>query len=495
MRQKKKWLGVLCFVLLFVLLFASLQWILQDKGAADADMYARVRQFYREETVPEVVFVGTSHVHCGVNPLVMFQEYGFTGYDFSTPLQELLVSELYVAEALRRDGVRVICLDAREICSYGDPEPYYRKALDPLPLSAEKLRTVRAAKERAARFGFDEDYGSELSYVFPLLRFHDRWKELGPADFGEPENSAGQYGTAHFHGYVPHYQTARADFGSYQADTALRADVMAEQKEILTRIRDACAAADVALVLFKTPSPEWREDYHDLVRGWAEELGLPFLDCNERMEEAGIRPDTDFLDSDSHLNDAGAAKLSRYLGRWLQEQYDLPDHRGEAAYAAWQEDWEVYRQDQAAYRLSGESDWGAYLARLDDPHYRVFVAVRDTIGGDRAPELAAQLQNLGLSENLAGKGAYSYLALIDRGEVLWERLADAPLVYETRLDGQRVRLVSESYAHGNRASILLDRRECFVDQRGVGIVVYDTLLETVADSVTFDLWDGGKAFR
>ena len=70
-----------------------------------------------------------------------------------------------------------------------------------------------------------------------------------------------------------------------------------------------------------------------------------------------------------------------------------------------------------------------------------------------------------------------------------------PLAYETDINGHHVALASESYYQGNRGSIVIDGIERFVDRRGVGIVVYDNVLEDVVDRVTFDLLDGGKVYR
>ena len=39
----------------------------------------------------------------------------------------------------------------------------------------------------------------------------------------------------------------------------------------------------------------------------------------------------------SHINFSGAKKVTRFLGNWLQENYDLKDRHGESGYENWEE--------------------------------------------------------------------------------------------------------------------------------------------------------------
>ena len=45
---------------------------------------------------------------------------------------------------------------------------------------------------------------------------------------------------------------------------------------------------------------------------------------------------------DTHLSSSGAEKISRYLAKYLAENYELSDHRGEKDYLDWEEDYQKY---------------------------------------------------------------------------------------------------------------------------------------------------------
>lgn len=88
-----------------------------------------------------------------------------------------------------------------------------------------------------------------------------------------------------------------------------------------------------------------------------------------------------------------------------------------------------------------------------------------------------------------------YLAIIDGGEVVYERLKDDHLTWSGEVNGHSVKMASESWNLGNFASIEIDGVEQSLNRRGINIVVYDNLLNDIVDCVTFDLWDGGRAHR
>ena len=60
-----------------------------------------------------------------------------------------------------------------------------------------------------------------------------------------------------------------------------------------------------------------------------------------------VDPLTDFSDAEGHLNTAGAAKVTAWLGRWLCEHYELTDRRGSEPAAAWDQSLANVRRQQA----------------------------------------------------------------------------------------------------------------------------------------------------
>ena len=152
---------VICFFIIFFMLFFSIQDVLQAKWNND---YNRVHDFYELKTAPEVVFIGSSHIYCSINPLLLFHEFGLVGHNFSSAGQELSGNLLYVKEAIRIVKPKVIILDVLGIAdvdvSKSMSESNHRKCVDPLPLTINKLEQVHYAVKN------NEQYDSFLSYIF-----------------------------------------------------------------------------------------------------------------------------------------------------------------------------------------------------------------------------------------------------------------------------------------------------------------------------------------
>lgn len=491
----KKAIRIACFMIVLCVLMNSIGEVFQDKWASLSNTYARIKQFYREKTPPEVVFIGSSHIHYNLNPLVMFREFGFDSYDFSSPSQDFSASKLYVEEAIKTYSPKVIAIDVLNLMFFENNEVRHRQALDQIPLSLDKIKNIRYTFKRNEELGLEIEFDSWLSYIFPIMRYHDRWEGLTASDLSWDPNGPNYHGAVHYHGYGPHYAVVQADLGHYDDPVNYNERVLEENRKLLSEIAALCEKKGVELLLIKTPSPAWRRSSHDLVASWADELGIPFLDINERAGELDIDAATDYMDTSHHLNDSGVTKTSLYLGEYLKNTYALEDHRDDPAYAFWNEDWQVYQQDRASYSLARETDWSEYVQRLQNPNYTIYIAARDNLGGASHPELTALFKEIGLSADLEGKDHWGYMAIINGGEVIFEQLSKDALAYEDNINGHHIVLVSEGYTQGNRASIQLDYSERFVNHRGIGIVVYDNVLDSVVDCVTFDLHDVGSAYR
>ena len=58
----------------------------------------------------DVVFIGSSNIHCNVNPNVIWHEYGITSYDYSCDQQELGTSYYYLQQVFETQSPKVVFL-------------------------------------------------------------------------------------------------------------------------------------------------------------------------------------------------------------------------------------------------------------------------------------------------------------------------------------------------------------------------------------------------
>ena len=491
MKLNKNVIKVVCFGLIFCVLFLNIQAIVmqkklfgREKSEPNTNM---IGGFYEEpKNSLDVLFIGSSSMFCNVNPLILFKEEGFASYILGTSSQQLEATYFFLKEGLKRQDPKVVVVDIRSIVYSDDSyhEGYNHFVFDYVPFSFNKLQGIYSTLEYAKN-------DSVVNYLFPIARYHERWQELNRDDLTW-FNMELSYPLK---GYYARYFSRTADYSHYYDKGTLK-KLPKKNRNYLDKIIATCKEENVELLFIKTPmAASWRQDYSDLMSDYLKDSGIPFLDYNTLRDEIGLDSTSDFFDNGKHLNDAGATKVSLHLGQYLKKRYNLPDHRGEDAYRSWNDDWKMYQQDKAAYYLSHETEWQSYLEKLQNSNYTIYLSVKDNIGGVESPELVKQLKNLGLTEDVMDKGPWGYQAIIDKGNVIYEKLADEPMSYEAELNNHEVKLISKGYKQGNSASIQIDQKKYFVNHRGIGIVVYDNVFDEVVDAVTFDLYDCGRAYR
>ena len=100
----------------------------------------------------------------------------------------------------------------------------------------------------------------------------------------------------------------------------------------------------------KSPSlyPIWYDEYEAQIDKYAEEHNLLYINVMEHIDEIGVDWTSDTYDAGLHVNVFGVEKVTDYIGKILQEEYNLTDHRDEAALSkVWEDKCAVYEQRKA----------------------------------------------------------------------------------------------------------------------------------------------------
>ena len=143
-------------------------------------------------------------------------------------------------------------------------------------------------------------------------------------------------------------------------------------------------------------------------------------------DEIGIDFSTDFADS-GHLNVHGAEKVSVYLADYMTAHFDLPDHRGDAAYSSWDL---AARHFNALSELPENDDLTAFFTTANDPNLLITVL----IGGKlKEPvqipqEMLATMQAAGFSRVPDHTGRGTYYAVLRGGMVIQENRSDSEIL-------------------------------------------------------------------
>lgn len=290
---------------------------------------AFIEEYYKEETPHDILFLGDCEVYENISPIVLWREYGITSY-IRGSAQQLVPQSYYLLEdTLRRETPKAVVFNVSAMQQYEqENETYNRMTLDGMAWSASKVKAIRETRMEGEYL---------IEYVFPILRFHSRWTELGRDDL---EYLFEKRQVSH-NGYYMRADVRPA--GEFPA-ARRRSDYSFDHRawEYLDKIRLLCQEKGITLVLMKAPSlyPVWYDQWEDQIQEYAGEHQLAYINCIEKIHEIGIDFSSDTYDGGLHMNVYGAEKMSRYLGELLGRLPGVDDRRTEDGQTELERIWE-----------------------------------------------------------------------------------------------------------------------------------------------------------
>jgi len=128
------------------------------------------------------------------------------------------------------------------------------------------------------------------------------------------------------------------------------------------------------------------------------------------------------------------------------------------------------------------------IENLKSENYLSIISVKDDASTSFTEEMVASMHKIGLQNDLLNCYRKSYIAVIDKGNVIYEALGDERLKYTADLDGVHCEVVSAGFNEGNESQISLNGIDYSNNTRGMNIVVYDKVQKQLISSITFDTW-------
>lgn len=336
--MKKTLILCTCILLATVLCLGFVQLLVTPKYMTSSRDGALIAEYYNEVPDHDVVFIGDCEVYECFTPPTLWQEYGITSYVRGSAQQLIWQSYYLLEETLKRETPKAVVFNVLSI-KYGEPqsEAYNRMTLDGMKWSSSKIDAIHASMTE------EEDF---LSYVFPLLRFHSRWSDLGAEDW--------QYlfhrDRVSHNGYL--MQTAVSPKTSDREGRPLADYTLPEVGfEYLEKMRALCEEKGVEFILIKAPTNNWKyywyDEWEEQIVAWANEKDVDYYNFIPLDGEIGIDWSTDTYDGGVHLNVFGAEKLTSYFGDILVQKYGLSDRRGEAELdTLWAEKLAIYQKER-----------------------------------------------------------------------------------------------------------------------------------------------------
>ncbi len=503
-QRVKRIIKVVVFAAVAIVLLVVVNFIAQPVWRTQD--YNSTHAIYDEpDNTIETLFVGASHIRCGISPMQLYEDYGICSYDLSTDNQPVLASYFWLEEIYRlhSDTLDTVVFD---VSTLRDKlyTSYTHIAVDPMEFSMVKLRAVRA---------YSDDFTDFLNNLFPVLSYHERWKELTEEDFTKYEDEPEIYQRGN------HFRTRQwikkvSDFSEVQMPLLFSDDTVedAELNELMLEYFDDmvsfCEEHDLHLVLIKAPTA-WDSSEHNAMQTLADKYGLDFLDFNVEpfYSDVGLNIATDTIDppnlSNLHLNYYGCRKLTDYMGKYLIEKCGNRDVRGDESYAFMEDELTDFHRNVVSMETEQLTDPCEYLEYvLGQGDNTIFLSVKNDAANALTTEQREYFASVGLTKLAELDYGNSYLAVIENGKVITELVqteaeegeGKSGISYEGKLpDHKKYSITSAGHDFGNSSSILIDDEECSAGGEGLNITLYDNKLKKVTDNTSFNT--GNSATR
>lgn len=356
--MKKKFLVFFALAsILSVAVLSVVQALLMPKYMESSQEGALIAEYYDNKGNNDVILVGDCEVYENFSPITLYEKYGITSYIRGSAQQMIWQSYYLMEETLKYEKPKAIIFNVLSMKydtpqSTGDAsqrEAYNRMTLDGMRWSASKWNSIKASlteeeKEKEAVF----------SYIFPLLRYHDRWSSLEKQDFTYLFSKK----QLSDNGYL--MQTGVKPFASEYKEPRPRDFTFGENSyKYLDMMVNLCKENDVELILIKAPSlsPVWWDKWDEQMVEYANKHGLAYYNLLEVADEVGINWQTDTYDAGLHLNVYGAEKLSSYFGKILSEKHNIPDRRNDKDISElWAEKCETYHNRKKSFLLLNRTE-------------------------------------------------------------------------------------------------------------------------------------------
>ena len=251
----------------------------------------------------DTVFIGDSGVYHSFIPLNIWRDYGITSYDVSSPSQKLVYSMEFLKKTFENQSPKIVFLETNAI---------FRKSY------------------------LEDEITYKAEQIFPVFRYHDRWKNLQLKDFSATveytanENNKGYYFTKKS---KPATDKAIKEYMKY---SDVSAPILSTNKKYLNGIAKFCEKHGAKLVLISTPSTKnWNYQRHNTMEAISKDLGVDYIDTNLLRDDIPIDWKKDTKDKGDHLNYNGAVKLTDYVGKYLDDTKLFKDKRNDPSYDNW----------------------------------------------------------------------------------------------------------------------------------------------------------------
>ena len=465
----KKVIRGIVFLFITIIVIIGVYKILRWKDTTGGYLSSTSQLYATENDLIDIVFLGSSHCYCGINPDILWGENGYAAFGMTISGQDKWSTYYHLKETLKTQSPKVVCVELWGLTfdEHGVEGNVHRNMMA-MDLSRNSVELIKA---------YVQDEEKQMDYILRWPVVHTRYKELEKYDFVPYEYS--QYGRGAEMSYNIGWSQVPA--GAVACEEV--SELTETNREWLEKLYQLSEEEDFALVLFVAPTMLEVEQQKQMnaAKEFAQARGIEFFDFNKMSADIGLDYSRDFIDQ-THLNGYGAEKLTRYLGTYFESNFALDDHRGEESYYQWEQSYNFFEhtlQNKALLEITDTRTYLQTLVKLDG--YTSIVSFEGKYY-ESTLDMKGYAEVLGLTDEQYDKGG---TFVIKDGEItqLLDNESEESVIYElNQYDSfkvQNMELVTDK--EGGLYDVEFNMEPMCVTYFGMNIVVYDDVMQKIID--------------
>lgn len=318
----QRFFGISLFLGLLLVLLVGIGQILKPSRENWVMAKNEVYQYTKDL---DYLAIGTSDVSYAVSPKYIFNETGYTGWNTSEQMQNIVMTYYSLKHLLEGTKLRpkyVFLGTENLITRANNNDKLTRKFWDNKPVNLVNFEMANNSETGYGKKGL-------IHSLLPIFEYHGEWKNIQP--------KYGADGSFGFRKVGKIHPTVTWDINKYFKDEKEKISLPERNLKYLKKILTLGREYGFKLVVVGIPnfSSYTKANFLALLR-YTKTKGIDFIDLRTQQKpEYEIDYYNDFSDA-WHMNENGAKKLSKLVADYLKNQGNLTDKRGDTDYAKWQ---------------------------------------------------------------------------------------------------------------------------------------------------------------
>lgn len=259
----------------------------------------------------------------------LWKDYGIVSYNMAVNREILPITYYNLQLACKDTKPKLVVIDAFsadfEKKIDDKSKTYLHDTLDPYPLSYTKYLAVKDL------FDSKDMLNNTIDYLFNFSMYHTRWNELKENDFTDLHN----YGK----GAESRIAVGEpAEIGDFNANYEEEETV---NMKYLRKSIEYCKNNNIEVLITYLPYPASDKQIatSKYVQNICDDYNVRYINF---LNMNIVDYSTDCSDSNSHLNPSGGRKVTKYLGKYITDNYKINNFKENKEYKFWDTDYDEY---------------------------------------------------------------------------------------------------------------------------------------------------------